>query len=334
MRILHICSQSDIRAFKQAVVMMDRGHTVELATPTPQFYGFNAFTATYLYTDSNSLQRVIETSRADVIHVHSDPLRLVNLVRELAPNRVVIHDVHDPESLRTGAEPTQDERDAMSLPDGLIHVSEGCRAHSEKLHGTGKPTIVSYSAVPQYLYGQARHPSFDALVYQGGLTSAVADERGLRYFRNMQYVVERFIAQGYNVTLYAAGDFEIDGSYNALGAFVARHVPYGALLTGLRMHGFGFVGAPMVTGIIKHCMPNKLFEYISQGVVPVCWNADEAGAYVTELGIGVHLRGDLNDLRRQLREGPRLRERLLKINKQLSMEAQAAPLEQFYQSFI
>lgn len=333
MRILHICSQSDIRAFKQAIVMLDRGHQVELATPTPQFYGFNAFTAAYLYTDSNSLQRVIETSRADVIHVHSDPLRLVTLVRALAPGRVVIHDVHDPESLRTGAAPTQEERDAMTLPDGIIHVSEGCRAHSEKLHGAEKPTIVSYSAVPQYLFGNARHPSFDALVYQGGLTTTVTDERGLRYFRNLQYVVERFMAQGYNVSMYAAGDFEIDDTYRAIGAFVVRHVPYTAMLTGLRMHGFGFVGAPMVTGIIKHCMPNKLFEYLSQGVVPVCWNADEAGQYVEQLGIGVHLHGDLNDLRRQLREGPRLRERLLKIASQLTMEAHAAPLEKFYQSF-
>lgn len=334
MKILHICRQSDIRAFKQAVVMLDRGHQVELAMPFTNFYGFNAFTAAYVYSDAESLRRIIQSSSADVLHVHSDPNWLVGLVRELAPNRVLIHDVHDPESLRTGAAPDEHEREAFALADGLIHVSDGCRAHSEAVHGRYKPTIVSYSAVPGYLYGAARHTSFDAVVYQGGLTTQTADEKGHRFFRNLLYVVERFIAQGYNMSLFAAGDYEIDNSYEKLGAFVMRHLPYATLLTGLRQYGFGFVGAPMVTGIIKHCMPNKLFEYISQGVVPVCWNADEAGQFVQEHGIGVHLHGDLNDLRRQLREGPRLRERLLKTGRQFAMESQAPALEKFYQSFV
>ena len=334
MRILHICKQSDIRAFKQAVVMLDRGHQVELATPTPNFYGFNAFTLSYLYTDADSLKRIIENSRADVIHVHSDPNWLVCLVRELAPGRVVVHDVHDPESMRTGQPPTEEERRSMTEVNGIIHVSEGCRKHSEALHGNALPTIVSLSAVPAYLYGAARHTSFDSLVYQGGLTTSRVDEQGLRYFRNLLYVVERFIAQGYNVSLFAAGEFEIDDTYQKLGAFLVRHVPYAALLTGLRQHGFGFVGAPLVSNIVLNCMPNKLFEYLSQGVVPVCWNADEAGRYVTERGIGIHLQGDLVDLRRQLREGPRLRERLLKTGRQYAMENEAPALEQFYKSFI
>ena len=335
MRILHVFKLTDIRAFKQAVVMLDRGHQVELAMPFTEFYGFNVFTDTHLYTDTASLERLLQETRADVIHVHTDPNWLVGMVKGYAGDRPVIHDVHDPASLRTGLAPDQDELDAFGVADGIIHVSEGCRIHSEKMHGNAKPSIVIHSAVPKFYFNQDRHANFNAIVYQGGLTSKVKDEKGLHYFRNLLYVVEKFMAEGYSFSLFGAGSSEgMDDSYERLGAFVTNNLPYTTMLTGLRQYGFGFVGAPMRTGIIKHCMPNKLFEYISQGVIPVCWNADEAGEFVAERGIGIHIQGELKDLRRQLREGPKLRENLLKTRMQYSMEAQAAALEKFYQTFI
>ena len=108
----------------------------------------------------------------------------------------------------------------------------------------------------------------------------------------------------------------------------------GMLLVALRLHGFGFVGSPVVTPIIRAAMPNKLFEYISQGVVPICWNTDEAGEFVTKHGIGFHLHGDLVNLRDQLKDGYKVREKMIRLRREFAMESQAEKLENFYQSLI
>jgi len=333
MHIFHISSRSDIRAWKQSTIMLDRGHDVDFAGPVDGFAS-NTYTRCYLYTDNKQLERTIRESGADVIHVHSDPNWLVPLVKRAAGDRPVIHDVHDPESMRTGKTPDVHEVEAMKCADAIIHVSKTCRAWSEKVHGNGKPTEIIYSMMPQSLYAEARVANFSAVCYQGWLTSASIAPEGLAYFRNMQYVVEKFIAQGYHFSLFAAGDYELDLSYEMMGAFLTRHLNYTTMLKGLRLHGFGIVGSPVVTPIIKGAMPNKLFEYISQGVVPICWNAEEAGEYVEELGIGFHLHDELDNLREKLKDGFKVREKLLRVRRDIAMESQSDKLESFYKSLI
>ena len=334
MRIMHVSIRSDIRAFKQSVVMIDRGHQVEIAIPSTQTFGFNAFDLVYLYSDILHLQRTVRESKADVFHVHSDPNYLVAAVKEAAGNRPVIHDVHDPESMRTGQKPDQHEIESMTVCDGIIHVSQGCRAYMEKTHGATKPTVIIHSAVPLAGYHFNKTANFDAIVYQGGLTTKLHGPDGLTYFRNLQYVVKQFIEQGYQFSLFAAGTDEIDLSYEKMGAFLTRDLNYTTMLNALRLHGFGFAGTPVLTPIMKNAMPNKLFEYISQGVVPVCWNCDEAGAFVKENEIGIWLKGDLTELRIKLKDGMRIREKLVKRGKEFAMESQAPALENFYRSLI
>jgi glycosyltransferase involved in cell wall biosynthesis len=334
MRILHVSNKSDIRAFKQAVIMLGRGHIVDMAVPFAQTFGFNAFELVYLYSDVTHLQRTIRESKADIFHVHSDPNWLVPMVKEAAGHRPVIHDVHDPESMRTGRTPDKHEIAAMTVCDGIIHVSQGCREHCEKTHGATKPTEIIYSMVPEAGYKANKNANFDAIVYQGGLTTLERTPDGMTYFRNLQPVVKQFIEQGFQFSLFAAGQDDIDLSYEKMGAFLTRNLNYTTMLNALRLHGFGFVGTPVLTPIMKYCMPNKLFEYISQGVVPVCWNADEAGEFVKENGIGIHLKGDLSELRIKLKDGMRIREKLVKNGKQFAMESQTNKLEQFYKSFL
>lgn len=334
MRILHVSTRMDVRALKQALIMLDRGHEVEYAAPESGFgFGYNRFTVAYAWGDHDQLRRIVERSSADVIHVHSDPNWLVPLVKQAAGRRPVIHDVHDPESMRTGQAPDKDEVEAYKV-DGIIHVSERCREYAERAFGVHPKTIINYSMVPRMLFGSSPAPNFNAIAYEGGLTSLEEDGNGLAYYRNMHYMVHQFIAEGFQVSLFAAGRDELDMSYDQMGALVTRHLPYATMLTGLRLHGFGFVGAPVINPLIRAAMPNKLFEYISQGLVPVCWNMDEAGEFVEKNGIGIHLHGDLVNLREQLKRGPELRENLMKIRQQFAMESQAETLERFYQSFI
>lgn len=314
--------------------MLARGHEVDIAIPFAQTFGFNAFGVVYLYSDTDHLQRTIRDSKADIFHVHSDPNWLVPLVKEAAGGRPVIHDVHDPESMRTGQKPDAHEIAAMTVCDGIIHVSKGCQAYMEKTHGATKPTELIYSAVPEAGYHFNKTANFDAIVYQGGLTSRMQGPDGLVYFRNLHYVVQQFIEQGYQFSLFSANEENLDLSYEKMGAFLTKNLNYSTMLNALRLHGFGFVGSPVITPIIKYAMPNKLFEYISQGVVPVCWNADEAGEFVKEHGIGIWLKGDLDELRIKLKDGMRIREKLVKTGKQFAMESQANKLEKFYKSFL
>lgn len=336
MHILHVkATLSCIRTFKQSKIMLERGHEVDALAQTHGF-GFNIYTRALSWADHAQLARAIETSKADLIHVHTEPDWIVSFVKEHAGGRPVVMDVHDPDSLRTCKPPNQDEVSAFQAADAIIHVSEPCRTHCELWHGKGKPTAIVYSCVPQVFYNQSQDVNWSSICYEGGLTSLTVDANGHAYFRNMHYPVQKFIEAGFNVSLFAVGSHEIDLSYESMGALVARDLNYTNMLAGIRNHAFGFVGSSATTKIMNAAMPNKLFEYVSQGVVPVCWNADTAGEFVQRNGIGIWLKSDddLSDLRAKLEKGPAYRRNLLKIRDRWNMETQAEPLEQFYRSLL
>ena len=336
MKILHVNNKiSCIRSFKETMPMIARGHEVEVVARSHTF-GFNIYTRVYTWGDLKQLARTIETSQADVIHVHSEPDWLVSFAKEHAGTRPVVYDCHDPESMRTWSAPGKDEIEAFKAADAIIHVSEPCRVHCESYHGKGKPTITLYSFVNGNFYNQSRDVNWSSICYEGGLTTEVSEGK-FAHFRNLTYVVQKFVEAGFNVSLFAAGSAEIDLTYESIGALMVRDLPYTTMLTGIRNHAFGFVGSPAVTKLMNAAMPNKLFEYISQGVVPVCWNADTAGEFVQRNGVGIWLKpeNDLGNLRDELlSRGPAMRRNLLRIRDRWKMETQAEPLEKFYQSLL
>lgn len=315
--------------------MLARGHQVDAAAAGHGF-GNNIYTIAYTYSELSQLRRIIEQSPADILHVHTEPDWIVPFVKEHAGGRPVVMDVHDPDSMRTCQAPTPVEVAAFEAADAIIHVSEPCRVYSEKIHGATKPTIVLYSYVNGEFYRASKDVNWFSMAYEGGLTSKVSDEHGLHQYRNLQTVVQKFIEGGYNVSLFAAGTAEIDLSYENLGAMMVRDLTYPAMLAGIRNHAFGFVGTPSPVLIMRAAMPNKLFEYISQGVVPVCFNADTAGEFVQRNGIGIWLKDedDLNHLPEKLSRGPVLRRNLLRVRDRWKMETQAEALEAFYQSLL
>lgn len=336
MHILHIkYPKSCIRMFKESKIMLERGHRVDAAASTHGF-GHNIYSTVYSYADHDQLARIIEQSTADILHVHTEPDWIVSFVKEHSGGRPVVMDVHDPDSLRTCKKPTDDETAAFSAADAIIHVSEPCREYCEKVHGAKKPTLILYSYVNGEFYAASRGVNWYSMVYEGGLTSRLQNEEGLFYFRNYHLVTHKFIKAGYNVTLFGAGGSIVDNSYESMGALVCRDLPYTTMLSGIRNHAFGFVGSSVPVKLMHAAMPNKLFEYISQGVVPIVWNADTAGEFCQRNGVGIWLKSeeDLDDLPRVLSRGPALRRNLLKVRDQWKMETQAEALEKFYQSLL
>jgi len=313
-----------IRVFKEGHALRQRGLEVDLVAMVATF-GYNAFDTFTMYSDREMLERSVKEAdkRVDLFHVHNEPDWLVPIVRANT-DKPIIYDIHDLESLRWQRDPDQDELDAFGMSQGWVHVSEPCRIAAEKIHGNGKPSTVLPCFANDIFYSPDDNDvSWNSIVYEGGLATTSAlpahrkGEQGTN-FRNYVPVVKAFAEQGFNFALFSTAQVE-PGKYESVGGVVMGALPYYAMLMALRPYGFGLVGAAVKYPIMDGAMPNKLFEYISQGVVPVVYNADEAGKFVEDLGIGIWLH-DLDNLREKLAVGPERRKRLLEVRPALTME--------------
>ena len=132
--------------------------------------------------------------------------------------------------------------------------------------------------------------------------------------------------------MFSTADVDNAAYLNAGGVVITR-LPYTLMLTAVRPFAFGLVGASRDYPLMQAAMPNKLFEYISQGVVPVCYNADAAADFCLEHGIGIRLDG-LDNLREQLADGPQIRERLLNKRHEWTMEANIKTVDDLYQEVL
>ncbi len=322
-----------IRVFKESLALMKRGHVVDvLARETP--FGFNRYNTFGLYHDADQLRRAVAASSADVVHVHNEPDSLVPIVRS-ATQAPVIFDVHDLESLRWDRAPDAAELAAFDAADAFVHVSDECAKVAARWHGTRKPSVVLPCMINEEFYAteQAGEPAWSTIVYEGGLATAQslppdAEGREQVNFRSLEPVVEAFVGQGFEFRLHPS--LPQDGYvYENLGAVVFQPLQFPALLRALRSYGYGFVGAPHSVPLMEAAMPNKLFEYLSQGVVPVVLNASRAARFVLEHGLGIVLDG-LDNLAAQLARGPEIRERILARRHDWAMDRHIHVVENLY----
>jgi hypothetical protein len=336
-RVLFISDHGCIRVFKEAQALQLQGVRVDLAARVQPF-GANIFETFSLHRDAETLKRVVESTRADVVHVHNEPDWMVGAARE-ATSKPIVFDVHDLTSLRHSSQPDEHETRAFAEANGIIHVSEPCRAAAERLHGNGKPTGVLPCLVNQRFLDEPlpREPCWDAVVYEGGLDPTLertdGDGRRVVSARAIHAVVQAFAREGFQPYLYPAQERWIDPTYiyERLGAVVAPgRLDYQSLLRALRAYGYGFVGSPHDSPLMQAAMPNKLFEYISQGVVPVVLNAARAAEFVREHGLGIVLEG-LENLREQLEPGPEVRRRILERRHEWTMERHIEAVTRVYE---
>lgn len=299
-------------------------------------FGFNIFDSLTIYHDRDQLVRSVKRSGADVFHVHNEPDWLVEAVAE-GTDKPIIYDCHDLESLRWRREPDGDEESAFGLSAGWVHVSDPCKAAAESYHGNGKPNVVLPSYVNEEWFGKVGQPSWSSIVYQGGLSanaevSQAPNGYNIHDFRYYVDIVRTFAEQGF--TFYLFSPMTVDETiYENVGGVVAGVLNYPALMNAMRIFGFGFVGAAVPSALMDAAMPNKLFEYMSQGVVPVCYNAQLAGEMVDYMGAGIHLQS-LDNLAEQLERGPECRAELLKVRGDMTMEAHIEPLIDLYKQVV
>ncbi len=338
MKILMVSHHGCIRVLKESLALKARGHQVHLAMYKPSLsYGFDGYDSVQVWFDADPgkraalFEKIIRRSEADVIHVHNEPDDMVWMARQ-ATSKPIVYDVHDLMSMRAEREPDDNERRAFEAADGIVHVSEPCCLEAERLHGNGKPTVILPPLMNERFIGpKSVHGSWAAswtsLVYEGGLSSTPG------HLRDMRPVVEAAMAQGFNAYLFAANGDDEDYTYEALGACVMRRLPYPTMLAGLRACAWGFVGSAESNPLMEAANPNKLYEYISQGVIPVCLHANNAAKLCEQWGIGIRLTG-LDDLEEQLAPNPAMRQRALELRHELTMERHIEALEQLYEEVV
>jgi len=337
LRVAMVAEHSCIRVLKETLMLKQIGYIVDLITQKiPQ--GRPYYDAVSVYNNERELVAAVSASHADILHVHNEPDWLVPVVENASRGRPIIYDVHDPDHLRGKPTLSSYEIASFTTADACIHISEASKASAIKHYGNYNPHIVIYSYVNRQFTAKDEDivpdPSFNSVVYEGGVDAITPPKRvgdmdalsvNLRY---MPDIVKAFRSQGYAFNLLAAS-VSPNMLYESIGAYVAKPVIYPVMLYGLRPHGLGFVGAAYKSELMNVAMPNKLFEYISQGVVPVVYNADEAAKFVRKNDCGIAL-SSLENLRKQLEDAPRMRKNVLKLRKKIVMESQTDKLVNLY----
>lgn len=220
--------------------------------------------------------------------------------------------------------------------DALIHISPGCQRAAELLHPRARtlrkyviPCLVRASELVE---AQPSYMERSGLVYSGGLGPC-----NLGTFRNYGELFEQMVLDGVELHIQAGIDrHENPGSalilqqYEARGVVVHDRVPDQELTLALTRFRWGFVGFPRPFPLGNAAFPNKLFEYLAAGVVPVVANAADAGQWVDHYGVGYWCRceADYRRLPEILTEDlwRKCHHNLMRLRGKWTYDAQAADL--------
>ena len=337
MRICHIAEQFCSRVCKIAIAQKETGHDVSFIGEAAPLHFGSISSFTVIFTQEHLAQEV-RRAQADIFHVHNTPDWLVKAVKEASDGRPVIYDCHDLQSLRTMQEPDVDEKNAFAYADGIVHPSVPQKIEAQNTHGTDTPAMV----LPSYMNRccvPAQIPILPAvktICYEGGLDfGGQVIARGPNMFtadiRNLMGIVKAFTDQDFQFFLFSAKPFPLNRNiYAQVGGVVFQPLPYLDMLKAIRVMGLGFVGACFATKYMDVALPNKLFEYISQGVVPVIFNAQEAGEFVVVNKMGIMLKG-MENLSGQLAMASEIRQNLMRKRHEFIMEDHIQSLIDFYE---
>ena len=230
----------------------------------------------------------------DLVHVHNEPSWLVRAVKKVWPDMPTIFDAHDlsivePES--EWGDPAEWDLDALQCADGIVYTSETHKKLCERVvpRAAKVPNKIIYSKVLE-----AAFPELDlferipGIVFQGGIWDG-KDEEGHTPFpyRNWLAAFKYLQKRDIPVNLFPAS-LDSAEAYVEAGINVYPNQEYGSLMAHLTRFDWGLVGSPVDHEMIRHCMPNKLFEYVAAGIPVICTvNAVNAAKWVQKNKVGV-----------------------------------------------
>jgi hypothetical protein len=168
-------------------------------------------------------------------------------------------------------------------------------------------------------------------VYEGGVSD---NPESYRYYRDL---FATFTSFGFNVFLIPSGwspaGKRYENQVNVIGP-----MDYINLLRTMRSFGLGIVGSQEYVRLMHAAMPNKMYEYISAGTVPLIFNMGEAAEFVTQNEIGLDMTalagidGPGIGKKEIIEKAMACRKNILQIRQTLFLEDHIQPLIDLYKS--
>jgi hypothetical protein len=326
------------RVLKETLALQNHGHVVDGLAQMAS-WGQDIFHTYGLYASKDQLKAAIETSPADLIHYHNGPDWPVPVIKEAAGHRPVVYDVHDMDSmLWEDEEPGEKESAAFAAADALVHVSWPAREWAHRMHSLqGKPEVVLHPYTPETLLPKKVETgvTWGAMIYEGGMHDRPWMSRGSEDPRRPSHrfyapTFARIVEGGWDVHAYSAGVIDLS-PYHAIDGVVVHHpLGYRQLLRVMRQYGLAIVGFPQRSKIASAASPNKYWDALAQGCVPVILNCEDLGAFASEQGMGIEL--DLSlPIGPQIESAPDIRETIELRRWTWTMERHIRPLIRMYE---
>ena len=275
----------------------------------------------------NYQQKLSLLKDVDLIHVHNEPNWLGTLAKRVRPEIPVVFDAHDLDSVRQG-QITDEERECFERLDGFIFPSQGYANICKDLYSLPDEACrVIYSMCNEYMMVDQPLPRLAGICYEGGI-EAVPDGQpdfmGRDYRRLACYLRD----WGIPFTIFGANGHYL-GPYGQTGAICYPPTDYLYLLQEMSRYDWGLIGNEVKCSQRKHAMPNKLFEYMTAGIPIIVINAEEAGKFVEEHGVGVYIE-DIEDIHKVYPDHEKYRMTVLAKRHLFTMEKQMPDILSLY----
>ena len=295
MKIVAVSSNFCVRATQSCLAAKAVGHQVFLLVqPDAGRRQLNQhFDGISLFNTEAQLDALLRELKPDLIHVHDRPHAIPVLAMKHANGVPVVHDVHDMFSrMVPGGQAPEDspyEKASILGAQGLVFVSQPNLDYAAAKYGVLPPAVVVRSAVYSTLFPVVRLPRLAGAVWGGGIY--LEPPQSPRFYIDQREIARRFIGVGIPASFhYPPTDPPILAAYADTGAVLCGERAYIPLLQEFGRYDFGWYGQVCDHPQIHDTLPNKMFEYIAAGLPVVAINAREAGKYLTEHGLGIHIR--------------------------------------------
>ena len=343
--ILFIHKDPCARAYKEAVALTRRGHTIDLAVEKvsqhPEILGH--VRSVHTYADYGQLAGIVRNGSWDIVHGHNEPNTPTAVAIENA-RCPVVYDCHDFSGLRQRLTGTRHktERCCFEQSHAVIVVSENMAAVvQERYTPRWMVSLPCYCLVEEMERSSREKLPGNHLVYQGMLLDAGITP--LEY-RNYHPFFKKMVEHGIHVHVYcSAFNPKVQSSYIELREssdlfHFHQQVPYARLLDEMGQYHWGLAAFNMQEILepdkrlfLNSILPNKLFDYVFSGVCPVVYNNRTTGEWVERHDAGYHVRSENELIDVLLHAQPRQPVNDLSL---ISMEEHIRDIENLYHGLL
>lgn len=351
MNIVMISGHACIRCQKEAIPLIERGHSVHMIASRMSSY-HEQYASYLICADIGQYLEAIKlhalSGKVDVFHCQNEPSWFVSAVKEICDVPVIL-DVHDSYLARSTPEEADkalekgeqhvrvsvEERNNCQMADGLVFPGEDFRQVVTSEFGLKQPCLTLPSYVPHRFYQYSAQDWHGGLVYEGKVNLPEENKGYSSGFNYCDYtdIAARTSAMGMDFHLYAGRKDEKFTKHYGDKAFIHRPLVYDELMERIGRHDWGLVGNSVKTREWQVAMPNKLFEYIAAGVPVVAMNSDNCSKFLEETGMGITVSGP-EELGERWAEHRDLRKNVFKERRKWTMNAHIHELEEFYRAII